>query len=58
MVGDSSNIFPVDLVDMLRNAAGKVPAVVLITGKKIKVRRIWLDIDFPQVPPPLFERSG
>lgn len=27
-------------------------------GKDIKLRRYWLDVDFPSIPPPEFERSG
>jgi hypothetical protein len=27
-------------------------------GKDLKLRRCWLDVDFPQHPPPEFERSG
>ncbi len=27
-------------------------------GKDIRLRRYWLDVDFPSTPPPEFERSG
>ena len=55
-----------DLQKKLRdNLAGIVAAVagksVLLTtrfGKDIKVRRLWVDVDYPYRPPPEFERVG
>ncbi|KAF7917992.1 uncharacterized protein EAE98_010020 [Botrytis deweyae] len=46
-----------DLADMMRDLACNSLIAVLI-GKNLKSRRIWLDIDFPSIPPPSFERSG
>ncbi|KAL2262069.1 hypothetical protein VTK26DRAFT_2596 [Humicola hyalothermophila] len=34
------------------------PALVLRIGKPNRVGRVWLDISFPQIAPPEYERSG
>ncbi|KAF5872036.1 uncharacterized protein Bfra_009063ia [Botrytis fragariae] len=52
------NKLRVDLTEIMRDFACKSPIVVQIAGKNLKSRRIWLDIDFPSIPPPSFERSG
>ncbi|KAF7864086.1 hypothetical protein EAF04_007051 [Stromatinia cepivora] len=48
----------VDLAEFMRDSVTRAPVVVQLAGKNFKTRRVWLDIDFPQVPPPSFERSG
>lgn len=47
-----------DLANMIKSSCEKHPVLVLKCGKEMKVRRQWLDIDFPMRPPPEFERSG
>ncbi|KAG9242486.1 hypothetical protein BJ878DRAFT_167532 [Calycina marina] len=47
-----------DLAQHVLRTSSQMPAITLRTGKKMKLRRFWLDIDFPQAPPPEFERSG
>ena len=29
-----------------------------VLGKPVKVRRVWLDVEFPEGPPPEYERGG
>ncbi|EDN95958.1 hypothetical protein SS1G_12164 [Sclerotinia sclerotiorum 1980 UF-70] len=52
------NKIRVDLTEFLRDSVPNTPLIVQIAGKQFKTRRFWLDIDFPQLPPPSFERSG
>ncbi|KAG9231906.1 hypothetical protein BJ875DRAFT_381899 [Amylocarpus encephaloides] len=47
-----------DLAQYIRQVAEKTPTVALRVGKGLKIRRCWLDVDFPPHPPPEFERSG
>ncbi|KAI9744422.1 MAG: hypothetical protein M1818_001951 [Claussenomyces sp. TS43310] len=47
-----------ELAEIAKRTCEKSPALTYRCGKDIKVRRHWLDIDFPQSPPPEFERSG
>ncbi|CAD6442268.1 b095dfc3-dc23-4455-9440-4997bb414aa9 [Sclerotinia trifoliorum] len=52
------NKIRVDLAEFLRDSVPNTPVIVQLAGKHFKTRRFWLDIDFPQLPPPSFERSG
>jgi hypothetical protein len=36
----------------------KFPAIPRVLGKPMIIRTAWLDIDFPDGPPPEYERSG
>ena len=42
----------------MRRVAAKHPAIAMRCGDDLRLRRCWLDVDFPQHPPPEFERSG
>jgi len=47
-----------ELAQFVRQLADKHPAINIRCGKGMKLRRYWLDVDFPTHPPPEFERSG
>ncbi|KAG0651316.1 hypothetical protein D0Z07_2130 [Hyphodiscus hymeniophilus] len=47
-----------DLANFVRTAAEKHPLLTVRCGKGMKLRRYWLDVDFPTHPPPEFERTG
>ncbi|QSZ36416.1 hypothetical protein DSL72_006293 [Monilinia vaccinii-corymbosi] len=50
-----------DLAELMRNFATRNPVIRRLVGKNtqpMRIRRAWLDIDFPLTPPPSFERSG
>ncbi len=47
-----------ELAAYIRSACEKSPLLVMRCGKDIRLRRYWLDVDFPTIPPPEFERSG
>ncbi|KAH8597428.1 hypothetical protein B0O99DRAFT_684753 [Bisporella sp. PMI_857] len=46
------------LAEQVREDASKQLPLVVWAGKDFKLRRFWLDVDFPLVPSPEFERSG
>lgn len=43
---------------MVCDAAEKNPALTWKVGKDMKVRRYWMDIDFPYRAPPVYTRKG
>ncbi|KAK4680602.1 hypothetical protein QC764_100640 [Podospora pseudoanserina] len=47
-----------DTVQMVCDAAEKNPALTWKVGKDMKVRRYWMDIDFPYRAPPVYTRKG
>jgi len=47
-----------DLAEFGRNIVSTHPGITVRFGNKFKVRRQWIDIDFPPQAPPEFERSG
>jgi len=47
-----------DLAEFGRNIVSTHPGITIRFGNKFKVRRQWIDIDFPPHAPPEFERSG
>ncbi|POS86115.1 hypothetical protein EPUL_001586 [Erysiphe pulchra] len=47
-----------DLANIILNAVKKHPLLILRVGNKMKVRRYWLDVDFPLEPPPEYIQSG
>lgn len=49
-----------DLANIVSNAVARYPFVKLqLQGDaKLKIRKHWLDIDYPRAPPRQFERSG
>jgi hypothetical protein len=47
-----------DLARFVLSQASKHPVLTMKCGKEMKLRRFWLDVDFPQMAPPEFVRSG
>ncbi|KAF8860049.1 hypothetical protein BDZ45DRAFT_703998 [Acephala macrosclerotiorum] len=47
-----------DLANYVTHLASKHPVLSIRCGKNMKLRRFWLDMDFPQHAPPAFERYG
>jgi len=47
-----------DLAEFVKSCVDKHPQIIMRCGKEMKIRRYWLDVDFPLAPPPEFERSG
>ncbi|KAH7319097.1 hypothetical protein BKA65DRAFT_482619 [Rhexocercosporidium sp. MPI-PUGE-AT-0058] len=47
-----------ELAAFVQSVAVKHPILSIRCGKEMKLRRYWLDVDFPQAPPPGFERKG
>jgi hypothetical protein len=47
-----------ELAQYVLQVANKHPVLAIRVGKGMKLRRYWLDVDFPHHPPPDFERSG
>ncbi|KAM3086108.1 hypothetical protein ACMFMG_000248 [Clarireedia jacksonii] len=47
-----------DLAEHVLKSISQHPLIAMRCGKNMKIRRVWLDVDFPMVPPPEFERSG
>lgn len=47
-----------DLAKIILNAVKRHPLLLLRVGNKMKVRRYWLDVDFPLEPPPEYIQSG
>ncbi|RDW87584.1 hypothetical protein BP5796_03278 [Coleophoma crateriformis] len=47
-----------ELAQHVRGMAERHPVLRMRCGKGIQLRRYWLDIDYPPVPPPEYERSG
>ncbi|RKF62803.1 hypothetical protein OnM2_030042 [Erysiphe neolycopersici] len=47
-----------DLANIILNAVKGHPLIILRVGNKMKVRRYWLDVDFPLEPPPEYTQSG
>lgn len=47
-----------DLAEFGRNLVSTHKGITARFGKNFKVRRQWIDIDFPPIAPPEFERSG
>ncbi|KAK4176370.1 hypothetical protein QBC36DRAFT_329495 [Triangularia setosa] len=47
-----------DTVQMVCDAAEKNPALTWKVGKDMKVRRYWMDVDFPYRAPPVYTRKG
>jgi hypothetical protein len=43
---------------VLRLTEANPSAVRLLGGSKQKIRKYWLDIDYPSYPPPLYEIPG
>ncbi|KAL9029617.1 MAG: hypothetical protein Q9196_002159 [Gyalolechia fulgens] len=46
------------LTGMVGQLVGSMPVFQRIVGENSKPRRFWLDIDFPDGPPPEYERKG
>lgn len=55
---DSANPLAEELAQYVRGLAERHPVLRMRCGKGIQLRRYWLDIDYPPVPPPEYERSG
>ncbi|KAF6843718.1 hypothetical protein CMUS01_01825 [Colletotrichum musicola] len=47
-----------DLANVVRSAVEKHPGLTARGGNVVKLRRYWLDIDFPYRPPPVYYSSG
>ncbi|CAK7262736.1 hypothetical protein SEPCBS119000_000135 [Sporothrix epigloea] len=47
-----------DMLDIVRAAAEANPILTHRCGKQMKVRKHWLDLDFPYRPPPKVTRNG
>ncbi|TAQ90106.1 hypothetical protein B7494_g1516, partial [Chlorociboria aeruginascens] len=47
-----------DLADIVKTIAERHKLLTARCGNGMGTRRFWLDLDFPQHPPPEFERSG
>lgn len=47
-----------DTVDLVHQSVKKNPVLQMRLGKDIKVRRYWMDLDFPYRAPPTYSRSG
>lgn len=47
-----------ELAQYVRQLADRHPVLKMRCGKGMKLRRYWLDVDFPTIPPPEYERSG
>ncbi|XMA18377.1 hypothetical protein WAI453_011168 [Rhynchosporium graminicola] len=47
-----------DLAGYVASIAAKHPLLAARCGTDMKLRRFWLDVDFPPAPPPEFERKG
>lgn len=47
-----------DLAQFVLSQANRHPVLTVKCGKDMKLRRFWLDVDFPQMAPPEFVRSG
>jgi hypothetical protein len=47
-----------DLANWVRMAAENSTILTAKMGRDMRVRRWWMDIDYPYRPPPEFERSG
>jgi len=47
-----------ELAAFVQSVAVKHPILSIRCGKEMKLRRYWLDVDFPQAAPPGFERKG
>ncbi|PQE20398.1 hypothetical protein CJF30_00001702 [Rutstroemia sp. NJR-2017a BBW] len=50
--------FADELAEFVLTAISRHPMLTMRFGKNMKIRRVWLDVDFPMGPPPEFERSG
>ncbi|KZL79049.1 hypothetical protein CI238_06847, partial [Colletotrichum incanum] len=46
------------LSQVVKGAVERHPAITARCGGPVKIRRYWLDIDFPARPPPVFYSSG
>ncbi|CAK7231031.1 hypothetical protein SCUCBS95973_007774 [Sporothrix curviconia] len=47
-----------DMLETVRTAAEANPILTMRCGKQMKVRKHWLDLDFPYRPPPKITRNG
>lgn len=47
-----------DLAVLIKQSCEKSPSVIQTCGKDLKIRRTWLDLNFPNFAPPTYERSG
>ncbi|KAH8817136.1 hypothetical protein F5884DRAFT_778527 [Xylogone sp. PMI_703] len=47
-----------ELAEFVRLMADRHPMLTMKCGKGMKLRRYWLDVDFPRAPPPMYVRSG
>jgi hypothetical protein len=47
-----------DLANLIKESCEKSPSLVQTCGKDLKIRRTWLDLNFPNAAPPTYERSG
>lgn len=43
---------------MVGQLVGSMPVFQNVLGENNKPRRFWIDIDFPDGPPPEYERKG
>ncbi len=47
-----------ELAEIVLQAAEANPFLTHRCGKRFKVGRYWVDVDYPNGPPPRFMRSG
>ncbi|RDL42433.1 uncharacterized protein BP5553_02412 [Venustampulla echinocandica] len=47
-----------ELADLIRQLGESHPLIALKCGKGLKPNRSWINIDYPNYPPPGYERSG
>jgi hypothetical protein len=47
-----------DLANTVKSVCDRSPGIVPRFGNTTRITRYWLDVDFPPIPPPEFERSG
>ena len=49
---------PDELAGLVGHYTSGLKSVQKLLGQPIKTHKYWLDIDFPDGPPPEYERSG
>lgn len=54
----ANSCFADDLAFKVRKVAEASVPLTMKTGKPLKIRRYWLDIDYPYRPPIEYRRSG
>ncbi|UQC87590.1 uncharacterized protein CLUP02_13107 [Colletotrichum lupini] len=47
-----------DLANWVKSSVERHPVITARCGNSVRLRRYWLDIDFPYRPPPVFYSSG